>query len=104
MANYRKNHSANEIEAFCVYFSKRLRKSLNDAQTGYTEGVIIDARYVYEFYPKNTYRQTQRLLEVALSAWNEHALICSNCPNQCLIHRYEITDMFDNLETHGWPT
>lgn len=104
LANYRKSHCANEVEAFCVYFSKRLRKSVNDAQTGHTKGVTIDARYVYEFYPENTYQQTQRLLDAALSAWNEHVLICSNCPNQCLIHGYEITDMFDNLETVGWPT
>lgn len=104
LKNYRKKHCANEIETFCVYFSKRLKKSVNDAQTGHTKGVTIDARYVYEFYPENTYQQTQRLLDAALSAWNEHVLVCLNCPNQCLIHGYEITDMFDNLETTGWPT
>jgi len=104
LASYRKKHSAKEIEEFCVYFSKRLRKSVNDAQTGRTKGVTIDARYVYEFYSENTYQQTQRLLEAALSAWNEHVVICSNCPNQCLIRSHEITDMFDNLEDFGWPT
>jgi len=104
LANYRKNYCAKEVEAFCIYFSKRLRKSVNDTQTGHTKGVTIDARYVYEFYPENTYQQTQRLLEAALYAWNEHVFICSNCPNQCLIHAYEITDMFDNLEEFGWPT
>ncbi len=104
LAGYRKNRCTKEIEKFCIYFSKRLRKSINDAQTGHTKGVTIDARYVYEFYPKNTYQQTQRLLDAALSAWNEHVLICTNCPNQCLTHGYEITDMFDNLETVRWPT
>lgn len=104
LKNYRKKHCANEIEAFCVYYSKRLRKSVNNAQTGHVKGVMIDAGYVYEFYQENTYQQTQRLLEAALSAWNEHVLVCSNCPNQCLIHGYEITDMFDNLEKVGWPT
>lgn len=104
LTNYRKRYSAKEIEAFCVYFSKRLRKSVNDAQTAQTKGVTIDARYVYEFYPEYTYQQAQRLLESALSTWNEHILVCSNCPNQCLVHPYETTDMFDNLETVGWPT
>jgi len=73
LANYRKNRCGNEIETFCVYFSK------------------------------NTHRQTQRLLDAALSAWNEHVSICSNCPNQCLKRSYDLTDMFDNLETVGWP-
>ena len=104
LKSYRKKHSAGEIEAFCVYLSKRLRKSINDAHTGHTRGVTIDAKYVYEFYPKNTYSQTQKLLEAALSAWNEHLLVCSNCTNQCLLHGYEITEMFDNLESTRWPT
>lgn len=104
LKSYRKKCCAKEIETFCVYFSKRLRKSVNDAQTGHTKGVTINARYVYEFYQENTCQQTQRLLEEALSAWKEHLLVCSNCPNQCLIHGYEITNMFDNLEKTGWPT
>ncbi len=104
LKNYRKKHSAEEIESFCVYFSNRLRKSVNDAQTGRTSGVTIEAKYVYEFYPDNTYSQAQKLLDAALSAWNEHILVCSNCPNQCLFNGYEITNMFDNLESVGWPT
>ena len=67
-------------------------------------GITFDSGYVYEFYPENPYQQTQRLLEVALAAWNEHILVCSNCPNRCLTEGYEITDMFDNLEKTGWPT
>ena len=32
LASYRKKNCAKEIEEFCVYFSKRLRKSVNDAR------------------------------------------------------------------------
>jgi len=59
---------------------------------------------VYVFYPGNTYDQTQKMLEVALEAWDEHLLECSVCPNKCLTDGFEITDMFDNLEKTGWPT
>ena len=104
LAQYRKKYKKESISAFCVYFSKRLRQSIFNANTGKTGGVVIDARYVYEFYPNNSRAQTQRLLNAALAAWKEHILVCSNCPNQCILNGFEITDMFDNLEKTGWPT
>jgi uncharacterized Fe-S radical SAM superfamily protein PflX len=104
LAAYRRKRSEDDISAFCVYFSKRLKQSISNVQKNQASGVAIDARYVYEFYPGNTYAQTQRLLEAAMEAWEEHLEICSCCPNQCLADGFEITDMFDNLEKTGWPT
>ena len=104
LANYREKHGKDTISAFCVYFSKRLRQSISNVHKKQTSGVMIDARYVYEFYPDNSHAQTQRLLEAALDAWGEHLRACSNCPNDCLADGFEITDMFDNLEKTGWPT
>jgi hypothetical protein len=104
LAVYRKKHTKDDIVAFCIYFSKRLRLSISNTQKKTTSGVVIDARYVYEFYPGNTRAQTQRLLDAALAAWDEHLFVCSSCPNQCLIEGFEITPMFDNLEKTGWPT
>jgi len=104
LAAYRKKHSEADISEFCVYLSKRLRQSISNAEKKRTSGVTINGRYIYEFYPGNTYTQTQNLLDVALEAWNEHILVCSSCPNQCLTDGFEITDMFDNLERTGWPT
>ena len=101
---YRKKHSKDNISAFCVYFSKRLRQSISNVHRKQASLVVIDARYVYEFYPDNSYTQTQRLLEAASEAWNEHLIVCSNCPNQCLPDGFERTDMFDNLRKTGWPT
>jgi hypothetical protein len=104
LAGYRKKHSESDIAAFCVYFSKRLRQSLENLHTKRTSSVVFDARYIYEFYPGNTRAQTQRLLEAASEAWEDHIMSCSVCPNQCLSDGYAITDMFDNLEKTGWPT
>ena len=104
LAAYRKKHDQENISAFCVYFSKRLRQSISNAEKKQTSGVAINGRYVYEFYPNNTQAQTQRLLEAASEAWDEHIHVCSVCPNQCLRDGFEITDMFDNLENTGWPT
>lgn len=104
LSSYRKKHSESNIVEFCVYFSKRLRKSVSDLQRKLASSVIIDARYIYEFYPGNPRTQTQRLLEAAGAAWDEHLIACSNCPNQCLPEGYEPTGMFDCLEKTGWPT
>ena len=104
LAAYRKRHSEGDIVAFCVYFSKRLRRAIARANEKKASSVEIDGRYVYEFYPENTYAQTQRLLDAAMDAWSEHLMSCSVCPNRCLSDGYERTDMFDNLEGTGWPT
>jgi len=104
LANYRKKHKEEHISAFCVYFSKRLRQSIFNAYAEKTKGVVIDARYVYEFYPDNSRTQTQRLLEAAMEAWEEHLFVCSSCPTLCIQDGFELTEMFDNLEKTGWPT
>jgi len=101
---YRNKQGEDNILAFCIYFTKRLRQSISNVQKKQTSGVMIDARYVYEFYPDNSRAQTQRLLDAALKAWDEHLQACSKCPNECLTDGFEITDMFDNLEKAGWPT
>ena len=104
LAQYRKKHTEEDIAEFCVYYSKRLRLSIFNANIGKNKGVTINGRYIYEFYPGNTYAQTQRLLEVASDAWQEHIQACSACTNGCIQDGFEITDMFDNLENTGWPT
>jgi len=104
LASYRKRHSQDNIVAFCVYFSKRSRQSISNLLEGHKSRVVIEARYVHEFYPNDSREQMQKLLKVAFDAWVEHAQICANCPNQCLADGFEITDMFDNLEKTGWPT
>jgi hypothetical protein len=104
LAAYRKRHGRDEIAAFCVYFSKRMRLSISNVQSGRTPELKVDARYIYEFYPGNSYTQTQRLLEAAFEAWGEHLQACAACPNRCLTEGLELTPMFDNLEKTGWPT
>lgn len=103
LTRYREIYTSEEISTFCIYFSKRLRQSVNDAQTGHTKGVVLHGKYIYEFYPNNTYAMTQNLLDTALLAWEEQLKSCSCCPNNCLSDAYEITDMFDKLEETGWP-
>jgi len=104
LARYRKSHSEEEIVAFCVYFSKRMKKSIHDRQTGRSKSVAFDGKYVYEFYPNNSSAQTQLLLTAALAAWEEQLQNCESCPLQCLIDGYELTSMFGSLEKTGWPT
>jgi len=104
LAAYRKRHGKDGMSKFCVYFSKRMRQSIFNAFTKQSAGIVIDARYIYEFYPGNARAQTQRLLEAASSAWGEHVQACSVCPSQCLGDGFCRTDMFDNLEKTGWPT
>ena len=104
LAAYRKRRDEENIVAFCVYFSKRLRRSVARVNEKKALKVEIDGRYIYEFYPENTRTRTQRLLDAAGQAWEEQLSSCSVCPNRCLTEGFERTDMFDNLEKTGWPT
>jgi len=104
LASYRKKHGQDSMVAFCVYFSKRLRRSLFLANSQQTKGVPIDAEFIYEFYPGIPQTQIERLLDTAVEAWSEHIEVCMVCPNQCLKRGFDRTDAFDNLEETGWPT
>jgi hypothetical protein len=104
LPRYRRGHTQRQITEFCLYFTKRLRKSIYDMNAGKADGIVFDARYVYEFYPENAAKRTTSLLEVAVSAWNHQITACANCPNQCLNECFELCEMFDNLEKNGWPT
>ena len=101
---YRKKNGKEGVTAFCVYLSKRLRRSISRVEKKQVTKVAIDGRYVYELYPGNNRAETQKLLDAASDAWEEHLFACSSCPVQCLTEGFEITDMFDNLEKTGWPT
>ena len=104
LKSYRKKNTRENIIAFCVYFSKRLRQSIFEAQYQQSEGVELNARYIYEFYPDHSRTEAQKLLEAAGRAWGDHVQACMACPNQCLLRGYDRTDAFDNLAETGWPT
>lgn len=104
LKQYREKHSAGEIATFCVYFTKRLRKSVFDSQLGHTKGVSIRESYICEFYPDIDEKQMRRLLESAGKAWREQVSGCAVCPNRCLTDGWARTDMFDRLKKTGWPT
>jgi uncharacterized Fe-S radical SAM superfamily protein PflX len=104
LVRYRKLHTDDQIASFCVYFSKRLRKSIYDEQTGQSDKIVFDGRYINEFYPHSSLKQTQSLLDAALEAWKGQLLACTGCSSKCLMDGYEITGMFDSLKNTGWPT
>src|SRR5665648_124047 len=47
LVRYRNLYSQDQITAFCVYFSKRLRKSIYDLQTDRLKSIAFDGKYVY---------------------------------------------------------
>lgn len=93
-----------EVADFCLYFSKRMRKSVYDKLTGATNATAFRTSYVREFYPSMSVKHMDALLAVAMTAWNQQLLGCNVCPHQCLRAGFDLTDMFDNLAQAGWPT
>ncbi len=98
LSGYRKKHSEDNISEFCLYFSKRLRKSIFDAATAKKKGVEFNGLYVYEFYPGISKKLIELLLEAALSAWQDQITLCAVCPNRCLENGFDLCiELFENI-------
>jgi hypothetical protein len=104
LSRHRAKRTQEQIVSFCVYFAKRMRKSVLGAQIQKTGGVTVNSSYVYEFYPDIGEKEADLLLGAATEAWNEQAVSCAGCPSQCLADSYGRTPKFDRLRETGWPT
>jgi len=103
LSKFRGRRSQEDIAAFCLYFAKRMRKSIYDMQTGKTEGIAFRDSYVFTFYAKINQMQADLLLKAAISAWDEQLSTCGNCSSKCLTEGFELCAMFDRLKKTGWP-
>jgi hypothetical protein len=99
-----KGRDESEIADFCLYFAKRMRKSLYDKLTGAMDAIAFRTSYVRAFYPTMAVKHMDAFLAVAMTAWDQQILSCNACPRQCLEAGFDLTDMFDNLVQTGWPT
>ena len=104
LSKYRAQHKQDQIADFCLYYAKRMRKSIYDRSIGKGEGVKVSVQYIYEYKPGCPAKQAQALIEAAEAAWDETIRGCTICPNRCLFKWFELTPMFDNLAKMGWPT
>jgi hypothetical protein len=86
------------ITEFCVHFSKAMKQSIYDRLEGRTDAAIIDADYVQTFYPGNTVKETNRLVNAAAAAWEEHMDVCVSCPTRCISEKDEKCYLFDRLD------
>jgi hypothetical protein len=104
LAQYRAQHKPEQIADFCLYYSKRMRKSVYDKNAGKSEGVAVSIQYIYEYKPECPSKQAQALVEAAEASWDDTILGCTVCSNRCLFEWFELTPMFDNFAKTGWPT
>jgi hypothetical protein len=103
LAKYRNGHSKKEISGFCLHFSKAMKRSINNRMRGLEDAVIVDDRYVYEFYPMISPSNAKGLLLAANKAWEKMALACEGCRHRCLMEGDAHTGMFDSLRLSEWP-
>jgi hypothetical protein len=97
LSKYRAQHKPDQIADFCIYYAKRMRKSVYDRSIGKSDGVKVSVQYIYEYKPGCLAKQAQALIEAAEDAWDEIIRGCTICPNRCLFEWFELTPMFDNL-------
>jgi len=102
LTGYRAKHKPDQIADFCLYYAKRMKKSIYNSSAGKTNGVEVSNRYIYEYNPECPKKLAQALVEAAEVAWDETLLGCSICGNRCVFEWFELTPMFDSLTKVGW--
>lgn len=102
LRKYRTKNSADEIAAFCMHFSKQMKKSVYDRLNQVTSVVIIEEEYVADYYPKNTQRQNVALMDIAGAAWDTLLSACEMCPVRCISERERRSEFFDRYEQGGY--
>ncbi|NLB56453.1 MAG: hypothetical protein GX811_11970 [Lentisphaerae bacterium] len=104
LAGYRAKNKPDRIADFCLYYAKRMKKSVYNSSAGKTKGVQVSDQYIYEYKPDCPGKLARALLEAAEAALDEMNLVCSVCGNRSLSEWFALTPMFDNLAKNGWPT
>lgn len=95
LSAFRKHHSNLEIARFCTYYAKRMKDSIMERLAGKTESTIIYEEYFEEYYPDNSKRHNQLLMQVAAQAWESHLRFCETCPQRCISEKDEPSPFFD---------
>lgn len=98
LERYRGRHTQEQLTTFCVYFSKRMKKSIFDRLSNRTPAVIFNEDYVDEYYSKISSKERHSILKAAMEAWDELTGCCVTCPNRCISEMYHYCHMFDRLD------
>lgn len=93
-----------QVAEFCAYFSKRMKKSVEDKLSDVTDATILDEDYISDYCHMNTHSENLALLAVGEKAWDEHTSACVICPTRCISERYAQCVFFDRMKRRGWST
>lgn len=102
LAKWKHGKSDMEIANFCAYYSKRMKKSVEDRLANRTDATEGDEEYVSDYYHTNTSRQNISIIAVAGEAWEQLLSVCVTCPTRCLSERFFRCEFFDRMERGGY--
>jgi len=91
-----------QIAQFCAYYSKRMKKSVEDKLAGITDATEHDEDYVSDYCHTNTGRQNVDIINVALAAWDSLLSVCETCPTRCISERTEECGFLNRMERGGY--
>lgn len=102
LKNHRTNYNQDQLVDFCVYFSKRMKESIDFQLKGKTHVVMFYEEYIEVVYPEMKTSQIRQLLRVAMEAWDELTRECVTCPIRCISEMNEYCHMFDRVDEEGY--
>lgn len=95
---FRSQHGKKDIARFCTHFSLSMKKSLSGRLAKKAGGAIISEKYITQYYPQSTARQTALLLDAAARALESLLSNCECCPLRCISDAASPCDFFDYYE------
>jgi hypothetical protein len=102
LKDYRNKYNQEQIVDFCVYYSKKMKESIDLKLKGKTHAVMFYEGYAEVFYPEMNTSQIRQILRVAMEAWDELTGFCVTCPNRCISEMNEYCQMFDMVDEEGY--
>jgi len=91
-----------QLAQFCAYFSKRMKKSVDDRLAGLTDATECEEEYISDFCHTNTHCQNLAIAEEACVAWEMLLSVCVTCPTRCISERYMYCEFFDRMKRGGY--
>ncbi len=92
----RKHIWERDIAEFCRRYAKEMKQPILDKLSGKAPDMILSHEPIEEFFPSLNDYLINKLLAVAVEAWEGMLDMCVSCPIRCISEKDKITPMFDD--------
>ena len=102
ISDWKAKYTEEQIAAFCAYYSKRMKQSVNEMIEAVTMKVNVYDEYLTDYCHDNSQRENNLINKIAVGALYELIEGCTICTTGCLNDRNARCEFFDRMERGGY--